>query len=391
LALFFAVLALCLLVARLYCVQGLTTIVRIDGGSMAESLPGEHVEIVCSHCSRRWQCDAVQWDATSHRVCPQCGTSIHEDSSVTRHPGTRVVIDHAAYWLAKPERFDVVAFEQPGATNGLAVKRIVALPGERWSIRGGDLFIDSQRVKKSYRQFREVALLVNEWKATGPSDSAWHVSDSEGWVFEPRSLRSGAQDRKTPVQDYDAYNPALTRPLNDVVDILCQAELHGEPQRLTLQIHDGYDVLVIEYHEAVGNVVARRGERQIAQANVYGAVREQCRVAWGVWDRQLFVVVNDQVVLQHALEEKSEPPQPISQPLAIRAEGDGEFGLSALRVFRDVYYLDPRGLGAEWSPSEPLGVDEYAVLGDNPPLSIDNRHWDEAIPRDKILGKVLRR
>ena len=69
-------------------------------------------------------------------------------------------------------------------------------------------------------------------------------------------------------------------------------------------------------------------------------------------------------------------------------------GLSAvirrLQVFRDLHYLDPQGLGRDWSTAAPLGNDEVLVLGDNVPISRDSRHWPQpGVPRDQILGPVL--
>jgi signal peptidase I len=45
-------------------------------------------------------------------------------------PGETVTVDYAAYALAAPKRFDVVAFEPPTFTNQVWLMRVVALPGE---------------------------------------------------------------------------------------------------------------------------------------------------------------------------------------------------------------------------------------------------------------------
>jgi hypothetical protein len=68
--------------------------------------------------------------------------------------------------------------------------------------------------------------------------------------------------------------------------------------------------------------------------------------------------------------------------------GQGTCRFDNLRVLRDIYYLDAQNLGGEWKSTASAG---YGLLGDNPPVSIDSRHWDHAIRREQILGRVLKR
>ena len=64
--------------------------------------------------------------------------------------------------------------------------------------------------------------------------------------------------------------------------------------------------------------------------------------------------------------------------------------LHRCQVFRDLVYLDPAGLGRDWTAPARLGPDEVLVLGDNVPLSRDSRHWPQAaVPRPRWLGRVL--
>jgi hypothetical protein len=62
-----------------------------------------------------------------------------------------------------------------------------------------------------------------------------------------------------------------------------------------------------------------------------------------------------------------------------------------LRVWRDIYYLDDRGLAGRWERDQPLADDELAVLGDNQPVSIDSRHWDRpGVARSSLIGLVYK-
>ena len=72
----------------------------------------------------------------------------------------RVVVSRVLYRLRDPRRGDIVAFRvRPiaavacGAIGGEGVtfiKRVVALPGERWSERGGFIHINDRRLNEPY-------------------------------------------------------------------------------------------------------------------------------------------------------------------------------------------------------------------------------------------------
>jgi len=59
----------------------------------------------------------------------------------------------------------------------------------------------------------------------------------------------------------------------------------------------------------------------------------------------------------------------------------------AITPWPQVHYLDPAGLARDWTAVAPLAADEYFLLGDNQPVSIDSRHWG-GISRQAILGLV---
>jgi hypothetical protein len=79
-------------------------------------------------------------------------------------------------------------------------------------------------------------------------------------------------------------------------------------------------------------------------------------------------------------------PVAASQPVAIRIEGAAT--LRDLKIERLVEYrLNPRSRSAIYPLR--LGADEWFLVGDNVPVSIDSRDWG-AIPVDQIFGRVIR-
>jgi signal peptidase I len=57
--------------------------------------------------------------------------------------GEKIVIDYSAYAFAKPQRWDVVAFEYPKDTNQVWVMRVIALPGETVSFATGGVSLNN--------------------------------------------------------------------------------------------------------------------------------------------------------------------------------------------------------------------------------------------------------
>jgi len=382
--------AAALMAVRLSLLQGLTTLVEIDGGSMAEHLPGEHIKFTCSECSRVWRIDAAQVEG-AYLACPECGRVVDEQTARSEHSAARVVIDSAAYLLDRPQRWDVVAFHAPDSRD-LAVKRIVALPGEAWRIEAGEIYVDNKLVRKSFVGFKEMATLVattprrweggenSIWKANGAHWTVETASETPQWLtYHHVAAHPAAKHQVSPVQDDDPYNPAIARELNEDRELVAQSTISARDVTLHLRIHD----LMLRWDLVAGEIVARRGERELARARTLRGPLEDREIAWGVCDGRLWLLVSYQVLLQHEVDSSESSPT----PLAIGISGAGECRLGDLCVLRDIYYLDQHNRGGIWQPPL-LGKDEYALLGDNPPLSIDSRVWERGIERKKILGRV---
>ena len=72
------------------------------------------------------------------------------------------MIDRLAYRCHPPRRWDLIAFRSHDAPDYLEVKRVVGLPGERISIRQGDVYADGRLARKTLPQLRAAAVLVHD-------------------------------------------------------------------------------------------------------------------------------------------------------------------------------------------------------------------------------------
>jgi signal peptidase I len=417
------------LVIRVAALQGIIKPVRIVGGSMAEALIGEHYGLTCGDCGFPFACGLDYPPSNDTAICPNCGFEQAVQPKQLRR-GERVLIDRFPFWYRQPKRWEIIALQTPGQPQTLAVKRVVALPGERLAIRHGDLFLDSGILRKSLEQLRQLAILVHDnhyrptidnslpprWQSDTP-DSQWRAR-GDGFQFNPPASSQGdvaaadshqqfdwltyrhwrctenplPRSDESPVLDNDFYNAGLSRQLQNVVDLMlaCRLEFSGRGS-LAFRIHDGREVFVVEFSPDHGEIHLLRGDKHVISTRLPQPIAgREVIFELALCDQQVLVAIDRQIVIDQRYEPSTAPFRPTSRPLGI-----GALGLSLcidrLQVFRDVYYLDPLCAGIAWSLEKPLPKDEFILLGDNAPISTDSRHWpNAAVSRKLMMGKVLK-
>jgi len=121
------------------------------------------------------------------------------------HFDDRVVANRLAYRFGDPERGQIVVFTAPqaadrcGEGNGgtTFVKRIVGLPGEQVSARGGVVYIDGQRLIEPYVHPSRRGRNSESWPPVPAGhyfllgDNRTHSCDSRTWGTVPRSSLIG--------------------------------------------------------------------------------------------------------------------------------------------------------------------------------------------------------
>jgi signal peptidase I len=431
--------------AKLWFVEGIFRPVRIAGASMAETLRGAHRQLNCGDCGFPCRYDAERPPIEQRVVCSNCGYFNRDLYAAESHPGQRVLIDRLAYQLHPPRRWDLIAFRSDDDPDYLEVKRVVGLPSERISIRQGDVYVDGQLARKTLPQLRAAAVLVYDssfeprrtsglparWRA--PADSGW-TRMAEGFSYRSTSERGTAADWLTyhhwrcfasplprrdeyPVLDNYGYNQDESRQLHRVRDLMLVARLRlaGGSGRVAICGSDGKDWVRanLEFPARRASLY-RRGHCVSSAVLPAAAYARDVKFEFAMCDRQILLAVDERVVISwpnESADQAVEPHRAVEQldpalPAAPRKEADhgtmaqGQpFGIAAdglsvvirrLQVFRDVYYLDPRGLARNWSAPAPLGGDEVLVLGDNVPVSRDSRQWQQpGVPGERILGPVL--
>jgi signal peptidase I len=72
----------------------------------------------------------------------------------TLKPHDRVLAAKFSYHLGKPRRGDLVVFENPENRKENLIKRVVGLPGDTVAIKDAVLYVNGERVKEPYVNYR---------------------------------------------------------------------------------------------------------------------------------------------------------------------------------------------------------------------------------------------
>jgi signal peptidase I len=349
------------LLARLAAIQGLLIPVRISGGSMAERLRGEHFQLFCR-----------------------------------------------AYRRRLPERGDLVAFRESDPPLRLAVKRVVGLPGERLSIRHGDLYVDGLLVRKSLEQLRSLAVLVHDSAYEPPPeqdlDFGWRPAvlpsgwsrQADGWAFQPLGAQAGdGLVYAREIADDYGYNRGRTNVPHRAGDLLlvCTLQSDWRGGALTFMMAGGEDRFTVRLSSSERNGRLARNGRDVAGfALPVAAYARGVRFELAHCDRQILLAVDRQVVLEYALPDPARAGSLRDRPvphLALASEGMAVTGCR-LQLYRDLHYTGPNPLDAAWAFPGPVPPGHVFVLGDNVPISVDSRQWSEpGLPLERIVGRVL--
>jgi hypothetical protein len=392
--------------------------VRIDGPSMAPALVGEHYRVTCDDC--RFPFTANHEDAPKNDLacCPNCGYQNNELRLEDLVLGERVVIDRWPLVRGRPQVGDIVAAVDPRTPGEMVVKRVAGVPGQRLGVRRGDLLADGEVVRKSLAELRKVRVLVHDnrfeptknsglpdrWRSTR-AGTDWHPAMFGYWNTQPPEnefdwleyqhwacvASPRPRTKPSPILDNDSFNQGLSREQHAVPDVQlsCRMRALGKG-KFTLAAVDGVKRFETEFNP--GEKKVRLLIDGVEAADEDFAVkfdRRPVQFDFGLCDGQVLLTVAGREIFRHPYERPAGHAPETLRPLAIGTSGMS-MEVSELKVWRDLYYLDPEDTGADWEAERPLAAGSYALLGDNIPVSIDSRQWSQGVARDSIRGIVYR-
>jgi len=424
----FVLLLIALIVVHAWYIAGIVPTCRVVSGSMAEVLVGMHRSVECEDCGYAFFCGSDVQPVHPRAVCPNCGYAANDLEAQLDTSGDGILIQKSVFRARPPRRWEVVALRKPHQAGRIQVKRVVGLPGESVRIRDGDVYIDGKIQRKTFPLQRAMAIPVHDtnfqpsrepappprWQGQG-ADSRWGSAGAEfahpldddkqeiDWL-EYRHWRRVAQGDdaekakvlETPVTDLCGYNqtrPRREEEISPVTDLMLSLKLidWSGKGRLIIRASDGSEEFQVEIDPSNESwEVLQNGGPEPSASGKLPRRKEDLAITVSLFDQQFMLALRGRPVIGWPYV-PSRPRQPTSRPLAIGTQGL-EVKIGDLRVYRDVYYTHPLGMGPLWGVNKPaeLAEDEYFVLGDNSPISEDSRTWARAaIPAKLLVGKPL--
>lgn len=421
---FVVCLGLAVALTRTWGVEGFV----VPSGSMADTLRGVHRRVTCRDCGHAFECDADLRPVAGRAVCPNCGFTGNDLAALPDIDGDRLLVHKLAFQVRRPRRWELVVFRSPHESSKVFVKRVVGLPGETIEVRGGDVYIDGRIASKSLDVQRGMAVLVHDaahrpslnehlpprWRGDGPQ-TAWEAT-ADGFVCHPpagaanqrtdwlsyrhwrRAAGMSSQVEECPIRDDCGYNqtaPRLVEDSHHVTDLMLSFEFTASGEgELLLNAADGREQFEARLDFAAQAVELDHNGKLVARAEgieLPERIPMQCE--FSLMDQQALLALDGRLLLEpYPFAPSDRPLQPTSRPLAIGSRGL-EVHIGNVRVLRDVYYTECRDPRAGWGQSRPcrLADDEYFVLGDNSPVSVDSRAWPAGagVAAELLVGKPL--
>ena len=396
----------------------------VTGNSMAPAFWGDHVRAECDECKYSFRVAGRQEKLPEELVCPNCGFR-SAASKAESESAERVIVVKRPSQHSEFRRWDVVAFRQ-GANRPAMVKRVIGLPGESIQIVDGDLFADGVILQKPLNIARRMRVPVFDSRFSSDAvrsrfqplvdAKGWRLLDGQ-WQYSPTEVTDMPQwltyqqwrcvasslprEQVVPIEDWYAANAAVNRNLNVTNDVWVKIEFRAEKDcQFELKLNRGSASHVLEFNfgsERVsfeGRSFGFRDQTTLRIPDAAGipSVKQRSYLIEAcTFDQQLTLLVNGSAVMSAELPQIDEASS--SRSMVQIGGLDSHLEIDRFRLWRDIYYFDVlpvRSPDAATSESRLRAqADEYILLGDNVPVSIDSRHWPlPAVSADEILGVV---
>jgi signal peptidase I len=425
---------------------------RIPTGSMADTLKGAHLRLRCVQCGYKYDHDVGNYEFSQNDIphqrslkpticrCPSCG---HYQSTSRTTPivsGDQIVVLKWIYQFSEPKRWDVIVFKYPANPSKNYIKRLIGRPGETVEIIDGDIYINGEISRKPPKVQNDLWMSVydNDYQPVRPPEpffnghpwqqpfkntknSKWRPGQANPTLFY---LDSPTDQEHSMVYDTSIGNDfRATYAYDDVKDydrlpycsdlkVRFYANSTAAQSRIGIAVSK-YQTDYKAWIDFTGDMVIAKilkDKETILTRRPIGLpeLNRPTLIEFANVDHQLiFRFGSEQLTYDLGRSPEDAGPRRTDIQPQVRIFGSGKLTLSHIAIFRDIHYteklvnLPESGRATQGHPLK-LEKDEFFVLGDNSPLSLDSRWWSEPgkrnnappyrlgiVPRDYLVGKAL--
>ncbi|MBA3315354.1 MAG: signal peptidase I [Planctomycetota bacterium] len=230
--------------------------------------------------------------------------------------------------------------------------------------------------------------------AIGPVNDAWEhrLRDlSADAAYQAAVTELVQRSHRLPITDAYAYNRShVTQHAVGDLMVAFRPRLKGEGV-FAVEMTDGRERfrLIGDARERTLSLRRTVGDEELRSAELPSALLSDdgAFVEMSVMDRQVLVAIDGQEPFAPwTFDAPASLEQLATSPVRVGIK-DSDASVESLVLYRDVYYTRGRARNGVDQPYA-LADDEYFVLGDNSPVSLDSRSWaDGALKRNLLLGK----
>lgn len=429
---------------------------RIPTGSMADTLMGDHFRICCTQCGYNYEYNFNSYIQKRYKAatasglyhltpsprCPSCGYYENSNTLVPKSNGDRILVFKCFYQFVEPKRWDVIVFKNPIEPKENYIKRLIAKPGETVEIIDGDIYINGILARKPPKVQQEIWMCVynndyqpihpmesrfndHSWRQpfTNDKDSQWKYNPAKPTVFnlennsEKLNIMFYDTARGNDFRAVSAYgDPRFYKNIPFCSDLMMNYYARFEGNSGTVGIGlTKYETLYKAYINSLGKMIIEKvdslgGTVELASNRISPpAAGKTFFVRFANVDHELIFEIDSQKLVYDLGTGKDDASQRLCdiEPKAL-IFGSGNLMLSHVALYRDIHYLgtrpdsrQPMDRAGEDNPFM-LAENEYFVLGDNSPDSLDSRLWAAEgignnggsyrmgiVPRDYLVGKAF--
>jgi len=427
----------------------------IPTGSMAETLKGLHFRQRCRQCGYRYDrnFESGEYGFTNNRSpwghmtapvsrCPSCGYYNDLGGPVDVARGDKILAIKCLYNFFEPKRWDVVVFKNPAQPSQNYIKRLVGRPGEAVEIIDGDIYINGEIARKPPKVQNELWMVVydskyvpalpeepyfnnHEWEIPlqNYGSSQWKSLQNGMVSFELNS--SGSRLHRLVYDTSRGNDFRATYAYDPVDDYELMPKCSDLKVCFEVEPGDGGDELLVgaslrKYQQCYKAQVSSSGRMYISRAdgdseeilseqNIELPNGGPVEVEFSNVDHLLsFEVGFDKLEYDLGRSVKDAGKRRAEVEPEVEITGAGKLRVYNVGIYRDIHYTSkshnrglPKGNGVEGRPIK-LKDDEFFVLGDNSPASLDGRWWPKRgignnahsysrgiVPRDYLVGKAF--
>ncbi len=137
----------------------------IPTGSMAPTLQGQHMDVICDKCYHKYRVGASEEGSNvapqnrryvEYTYCPLCQHQMYmnrrNNANHNSNNGDRILVNKFVYDFSEPKRFDVIVFKNPNNGKQNYIKRLIGLPNEDLLIENGDIYTMTQNPDQTWNR-----------------------------------------------------------------------------------------------------------------------------------------------------------------------------------------------------------------------------------------------